>query len=90
MPRFHCPAPLSEGLPLSLPADAARHVQVLRMQPGQCITLFNGDGGEWDATITRMGRSDVEVVVGAHQATEREPSRTVHLALGMPANERMD
>jgi 16S rRNA (uracil1498-N3)-methyltransferase len=90
MPRFHCPAPLLEGQPLSLPAAAARHVQVLRLQPGQGITLFNGQGGEWDATITRMGRSDVEVVLGAHRATEREPARAVHLAMGMPANERMD
>lgn len=90
MPRFHCPAPLLGGQPLALPAAAARHVQVLRLQPGQTITLFNGQGGEWDATITRMGRSDVEVLLGAHHATEREPTRAVRLALGMPANERMD
>jgi 16S rRNA (uracil1498-N3)-methyltransferase len=90
MPRFHCPAPLLEGQPLALPAAAARHVQVLRLQPGQAITLFNGEGGEWDATITRMGRSDVEVVLGSRHATEREPARAVHLALGMPANDRMD
>jgi 16S rRNA (uracil1498-N3)-methyltransferase len=90
MPRFFCPAPLLDGQSLSLPASAARHVQVLRLQPGQTITLFNGKGGEWDATITRMGRSDVDVSLGAHHATEREPGRAVHLALGMPANERMD
>ncbi len=90
MPRFFCPVPLSEGQSLALPATAARHVQVLRLQPGQVITLFNGEGGEWDATITRMGRSDVDVSLGTHHATEREPARAVHLALGMPANERMD
>jgi 16S rRNA (uracil1498-N3)-methyltransferase len=90
MPRFFCPASLTSGQSLSLPASAARHVQVLRLQPGQVITLFNGEGGEWEATITRMGRSDVDVVLGTHHATEREPVRAVHLALGMPANERMD
>ncbi|MDO9438996.1 16S rRNA (uracil(1498)-N(3))-methyltransferase [Hydrogenophaga sp.] len=90
MPRFFCPAPLIEGQPLALPDAAARHVQVLRLQPGESITLFNGDGGEWDATITRMGRSDVEVRVAQHHTTEREPQRQVHLAVGMPANERMD
>ena len=90
MPRFHCPAPLLAGQSLALPPSAARHVQVLRLQPGQLITLFNGEGGEWEATITRMGRSDVEVTVGAHTATEREPARAVTLAMGMPANDRMD
>ena len=90
MPRFYCPAPLLAGQSLGLPASAARHVQVLRLQPGQVITLFNGEGGEWEATITRMGRSDVDVTVGAHTATEREPARAVKLAMGMPANDRMD
>ena len=90
MPRFFCPAPLVTGLALSLPAGAARHVQVLRLQPGDVITLFNGEGGEFDATVTRMGRSDVEVEVGVHRAVEREASRAVHLLAGITANERMD
>ena len=90
MPRFHCPVPLSTGARLMLPAGAARHVQVLRLQPGALITLFNGDGGEWTASILRMGRADVEVQVQSHNPVEREPVRPVHLALGMPANERMD
>ena len=90
MPRFYCPAPLQTGLALSLPAGAARHVQVLRMQPGDSITLFNGEGGEFEATVTRMGRSDVEVEVGTHQPNEREAPCAVHLLAGITANERMD
>lgn len=91
MPRFHCPLPLTAGAELDLPAGAARHVQVLRMQPGQDITLFDGSGdGEWSATILRMGRSDVAVRVDAFQATAREVARPVHLLAGITANERMD
>ncbi len=96
MPRFYCPTLLVAGALLDLPAGAARHVQVLRLQPGDAITLFNGgpdqtgSGGEFDATVTRMGRSDVQVQVGLHHAVEREAVRAVHLAVGMPANDRMD
>ncbi len=93
MARFHCPVPLATGDTLILPTGAARHVQVLRMQPGDRLTLFNGIasiGGEFEATVTRMGRSEVEVTVGAHHRVEREAARAVHLAVGMPANERMD
>jgi 16S rRNA (uracil1498-N3)-methyltransferase len=90
LPRLHCPVPLAGGSSLALPPAAARHAQVLRMQPGDSVTLFNGEGGEFDAVIARMGRSDVAVTVGAHRPVEREAARAVHLAIGMPANERMD
>ncbi len=88
--RFYTDLPLAVGNPLALPERAARHVQVLRLQPEDLITLFNSRGGEFEARITRMGRSDVQVVVTGHQPVEREARRAVHLALGMPANERMD
>ena len=90
MPRFHCPLPLASGQVLALPPGPARHVQVLRLQPGDALTLFNGEGGEFEARVTRMGRNEVEVELGAHQAIEREAARAVHLLCGITANERMD
>ena len=89
-PRFFVDLPLHSGAALALPAGAARHVQVLRLQPGVAITLFNGRGGEWAASVTQMGRSEVSVQIGAHDTVDRELGLTLTLALGMPANERMD
>lgn len=89
--RLYLPLPLNAGVTLTLPPDAARHVQVLRLQPGHELTLFNGDGREWQAEVTRMGRHDVDVQVGG--CLPERPSElplAVTLALGMPANERMD
>ncbi len=91
MPRFHCPTPLLTGTLLELPASAARHVQVLRLQPGDLITLFDGQcDGEFAATVAEMGRSHVRVQVGSFSPVARDAARQVHLALGMPANDRMD
>jgi 16S rRNA (uracil1498-N3)-methyltransferase len=94
--RIYTDQTLATGISISLPPVAARHVQVLRFQPGNTLTLFNGQGnaegheGEFSVTIHSMGRSDVQVSVGHFMATQREASRAVHLAVGMPANERMD
>jgi 16S rRNA (uracil1498-N3)-methyltransferase len=90
MARFYCPLPLVSGQVVDLPPTAARHVQVLRMQPGHMLTLFNGQGGQFSAEVQHMGRSDVRVVVGEHRDLECEATKLVHLAVGMPANERMD
>ena len=89
-PRLFVDQPLRSGDTFALPPGPARHVQVLRLQPGAALTLFDGAGGEWDATVTQMGRSEVSVQLGAHADVNRELPLHVTLALGMPANERMD
>jgi 16S rRNA (uracil1498-N3)-methyltransferase len=91
MTRLYLPVPFAPGAIVALPAAAARHVQVLRLQPGDPITLFNGsDGADWHAEIVRIGRRDVEVRVDTSQPVERELPDDVTLALGVPANDRMD
>ena len=88
--RLFVDSPLSADLEFALPEDAARHVQVRRLQPGDALRLFDGRGGEWAAQVTRMGKRDVDVRVGAHEAVERELPFALEIALGMPTNERMD
>lgn len=88
--RLFVESPLSAGLEFALPEDAARHVQVRRLQPGDALRLFDGRGGEWAAQVTRMGKRDVDVRVDAHEALERELPFQLEIALGMPTNERMD
>ena len=88
--RFHTDIPLQTGAELDLPHNAARHVQVLRLQPGDAITLFDGRGGQWQAEVLVMERKRVTARLLAHAPVECELATAVTLALGMPANERMD
>lgn len=75
---------------MELPADTSRHIQVLRLQPGAAITLFDGRGGEYEACILQMGRHTVAARIDSHQTLERESAVYSHIVIGMPANERMD
>lgn len=91
-PRIYHPQPLAEGMTVTLPAAASRHVQVLRLQPGDTLALF-GDpvrAGEWCARVLGITRASVTVQIDYHRPVDREPQRPVHLVVGMPANERMD
>ena len=88
--RLYVEQPLHADTLITLPPGPARHVQVLRLQPGAEITLFNGKGGEWRATVQQMGRSEVQVQVQQHDPVDRELPHAITLAIGMPANERMD
>ena len=90
-PRIHVTTPLADGpSTLALPEAAARHVQVLRLQPGAGLTLFDGRGGEWRAEVQAMDRKGVDVRLVAHLSVEREAALPVTIALAMPSNDRMD
>jgi 16S rRNA (uracil1498-N3)-methyltransferase len=80
--------PADEAWPL--PPAAVRHLQVRRLQPGDRFHLFDGRGGEWQATLTEMGRREAFARVGEPVPPLPEPPLAVTLALGVPANERMD
>lgn len=88
--RLFVDLPLARDREFELPLAAARHVQVRRLQPADRLVLFDGRGGEWAATVVRMGRDSVAVRVDGHEPVLREAPRPVVVALGMPANERMD
>ncbi|MBK1680678.1 16S rRNA (uracil(1498)-N(3))-methyltransferase [Rhodocyclus tenuis] len=90
-PRFHCPLPLAAGASLVLPEAAARHAgRVLRLRVGDMITLFDGAGGEHDARISALGRSEVVVEVLAHSARERESPLLVTLVQALQSGDKMD
>ena len=64
---------------------------MLRLQPGDALVLFNGsDGADWPGEIVRIGRRDVDVRLGSPLPVVRELAFEVTIALGVPANDRMD
>lgn len=88
--RLFVDVALQVGAELSLPPGATRHAQVRRVQPGDTLHLFDGHGNDWPATVLRVGRSTVVVGVLQPLPVASELPLAVTLALGMPANERMD
>jgi len=89
--RVYLDAPLEAGGRVALTGSAARHLtRVLRLRPGQALTLFNGGGGEYAATIEAVHGEKVEVAVGEAQAIERESPLALTLAQGVSRGERMD
>ncbi len=90
-PRLYCPTSLGSDEVIDLPAPVAHHAaRVLRLREGDPVTLFNGEGGESDARLTRIGSRSVSALVGKHHAVERESPLQVTLLQGLAGAERMD
>ena len=89
--RVYVDAVLESGAHLTLTGSAASHLtRVLRLRPKAALTLFNGRGGEYAASIERIKGSKVTVTVGEHAAIERESPFPLTLAQGVSRGERMD
>lgn len=91
MPRIYIQLPLATGQIITLPETAVRHlVQVLRMQPGETFIVFNGQGGEYAATLESAGKREASARIGAFNNVSRESPLHVTLAQCVSKGERMD
>jgi len=89
--RVFVEGPLGSGARVRLTGSAAAHVsRVLRLRPEDALTLFNGTGGEFAATIVGITKEAVTVVVGEARPAERESPLALTLAQGISRGERMD
>lgn len=90
MPRFFCPLPLHIGAQLDLPASTAHHVFVLRLQVGDQIEIFNGEGGSYLARLTTIEKKRASVELADFLAREAELPFPITLAQALPEGSKMD
>ncbi|MDP4536595.1 16S rRNA (uracil(1498)-N(3))-methyltransferase [Alkalimonas collagenimarina] len=90
IPRIYVDHPLSLTTH-ELPAEAAAHVgRVLRMQAGDALQLFNGDGNNYAATIEQASKKQVLVVVSHCEPNPTESRLHLHLGQVISRGDRMD
>lgn len=89
--RIYQPGNYESGQLLELSPEAGQHVAVvLRMQPGENLTLFCGDNREFEVTIETVKKRQVWVLVGAVSHRDSESSLKIHLAQAISKGDRME
>lgn len=93
-PRFFtgpATAALTPGAVVALPETVAHHaVRVVRLDVGDSLTLFDGSGGEYAATLTAIERRAVHARIDGFDPVERESPLAVTLVQAVVANDAMD
>jgi 16S rRNA (uracil1498-N3)-methyltransferase len=89
--RVFTDQPLTTGEEVMLDTIASRHLAtVLRLKAGHRISLFNGQGGEFLATLSECNSKQVTASITDFTDTERESPLRIHLGIGMSRGDRMD
>lgn len=63
---------------------------VLRVTPGDRISVFDGSGGEWELEIEHVGKTDVSASLVSAIKPVPSPSKQVTLLLGLARPERIE
>ncbi|MEO5573369.1 MAG: 16S rRNA (uracil(1498)-N(3))-methyltransferase [Gammaproteobacteria bacterium] len=91
IPRIYLPVALQTTASVPLAKQAAQHItRVLRMKPGAALIVFNGQGGEYAATLESEQRGMATIKIGDSIARDAESKLSVQLAQGISRGERMD
>lgn len=89
--RLYIPAALQPDTQLSLDGERTRYIgRVLRLRAGDTLSVFNGEQGEFAATVIAIGRDAAVLETGPRVATAVESPFRLHLVQGISRGERMD
>jgi len=90
MPRFFVTSPLILGELCILPEAVVRHVHVLRLSIGDTITLFNGEGGAYEAELVVIEKKHASAQLHRYHAEDLETPYQLTLAQGVAGGDKMD
>ena len=91
MHRFYVPDIDTSGQVITLKGSIARQIKnVLRIEAGDRVQLFNGTGDEWEAEISRVGKNEISTTLISTIKTIPEPSTKITMILGLARPERIE
>lgn len=89
--RSYLPLPLHAGSTVTLPEDVCAHLlRVLRLGVGDACVLFNGDGHDYEARLTAVGKREAQAEIVAARLLENESPLRITLLQGVARGEKMD
>ena len=89
--RFYIEAEVSKGESLHLPEDISHHLRnVLRSKPGDQITVYNGQGGEFSAEVLSVSKKQVIINLLNYREINREANIKVNFGLCILKRDAMD
>lgn len=91
IPRIHTEQVLGPDQSFELEPGPSQHLsRALRMQPGDSLVLFDGNGGQYPAVISTVNKKTVVATTAAFEAVELESGLELQLGIALSRGDRMD
>jgi 16S rRNA (uracil1498-N3)-methyltransferase len=86
--RFFCAAPITTDSAVLDGPEAHHLLHVMRAVVGHQVTLFDGSGAEFSATIEKLGRATVDLRVTERLEIDRELPFPLTIGVALPKGDR--
>lgn len=91
IPRIFSPQSFNNGEDVQLEAQASHHIsRVLRMREGRPLIVFNGEGGQYQATITTLNKKSVTIHLNGFSHENHQSPLKTELAIALSKGDRME
>ena len=90
MPRFFVNDILPEDKFLLLQGENAAHARVLRLQPGEAVTVCDGKGTDYACTVSDVSDKGVSLVVHSSDRSTSEPQVFVTVYMGFAKADKFE
>ena len=91
IPRIYTEQNLQANAAFELgPGPSAHIAKALRMRTGDSLILFNGEGGEYKASIVALEKKFVQIRTQEHNPAELESPLQLALGIAISRGDRMD
>jgi len=89
--RLYLNQPLETGTSLTLPTDQAHYLRsVMRLNAGDEVIVFNGQGGEFLCTVEQLTRENPALFIASYAELDREMPKRVHIVQAACRSEKIE
>jgi 16S rRNA (uracil1498-N3)-methyltransferase len=86
--RYFVESPVTSERAQLVGSEAHHLAHVMRAQPGDRVTLFDGSGAEFTARIELVGRSMIELTAVSREEIDRELPVQITIGVALPKGDR--
>jgi 16S rRNA (uracil1498-N3)-methyltransferase len=86
--RYFVDKPISSDRATLSGPEAHHLIHVMRATPGTQVTLFDGGGEEFSASVEQIGRAEVSLAILSRESVNRELPLSLILGVALPKGDR--
>lgn len=90
MPRFFLSSDEIGNRFITLTGENALHAKVLRLKPGEAVTICDGNGTDYNCTVSDFNSNQISLVIHNSHPSKTEPHINASVYVAFPKSDKLE